>query len=344
MDSGKMKQPTPPGSGRRVAGGRDDPMEYSIVVPLYNEEDNLDILYREIRDVMEGIGGRYEVIFVDDGSTDETYPRLCRIAESDPSVVVIRFRRNFGQSAAMSAGFEHASGQVVVSLDGDLQNDPSDIPVLIEKLKEGYDVVSGWRKNRRDKMLVRKIPSRLANKVICHVTGVKLHDSGCSLKAYRKEILKSISLYGELHRFIPALARMQGAEISELAVNHRERRYGKSKYNLTRTFKVLMDISTLNLFLKYLDRPQIYFGSTGFTLMIVGFLSLLWFVYARIAGGGDPAEGNVLITLNFLLIVTGFQFILYGLLSRLIVQTGHRSRHKGRIRGRGLPFKEKRVT
>jgi len=303
-------------------------VDYSVVVPLYNEEDNVTILYREIRQTMEGMDGRYEVIYVDDGSSDRTFERLREIARDDECVVIIKFRGNFGQSAAMSAGFDRAKGEIVVSLDGDLQNDPADIPLLISRIKEGPDVVSGWRKNRRDKMLLRKIPSKLANKIICHVTGVKLHDTGCSLKAYRKDVLKEISLYGELHRFLPALARMQGAEIEEMAVNHRERRFGESKYNLTRTFKVMMDISTLNLFLKYLGRPHIYFGTTGVVFTVTGFITFLGLMLNRFMMGGDPAEENILLTLTFLMIVTGFQFLLYGLLSKLIVHTG---RNRNRI-------------
>jgi glycosyltransferase involved in cell wall biosynthesis len=302
-------------------------MNYSVVVPLYNEEESVETLYREIKEAMEGMEGEYEIIFVDDGSIDRTFEHLNSIATEDPTVVVIKFRKNFGQSAAMSAGFDRTRGDVVISLDGDLQNDPRDIPQLVGKLREGYDVVSGWRKDRKDKMLLRKIPSRLANKIICHVTGVRLHDTGCSLKAYRKEIIRSISLYGELHRFIPALARMQGAKIDEVVVSHRARQYGESKYNLNRTFKVLLDISTLNLFLKYLDRPQIYFGISGVFLMIISLFTGIGLVVNQLAIDRDPGEGNILLTLTFLLTVTGFQFILYGLISKLIVRTGRKDRH-----------------
>jgi glycosyltransferase involved in cell wall biosynthesis len=302
-------------------------MNYSVVVPLYNEEESVETLYREIKEAMEGMEGEYEIIFVDDGSIDRTFEHLNSIATEDPTVVVIKFRKNFGQSAAMSAGFDRTRGDIVISLDGDLQNDPRDIPQLVGKLREGYDVVSGWRKDRKDKMLLRKIPSRLANKIICHVTGVRLHDTGCSLKAYRKEIIRSISLYGELHRFIPALARMQGAKIDEVVVSHRARQYGESKYNLNRTFKVLLDISTLNLFLKYLDRPQIYFGISGVFLMIISLFTGIGLVVNQLAIDRDPGEGNILLTLTFLLTVTGFQFILYGLISKLIVRTGRKDRH-----------------
>ncbi len=301
-------------------------MDYSVVIPVYNEEENIELLYREIRDVMVTMGGIYEIIFIDDGSTDRTFEILDSLSNQDANLVVIKFRGNFGQSAAMSAGFDRANGEIVISLDGDLQNDPRDIPRLVDKLREGPDVVSGWRKNRKDKVLLRKIPSKLANKIICYVTGVRLHDTGCSLKAYRKEILKAIDLYGELHRFIPALARMQGATIEEIAVNHRARRFGESKYNLSRTFKVLMDISTLNLFLKYFERPQIYFGITGLLLMLIGLFISFWLVIDRLMLSGDPAEQNILLTLTFLLCVTGFQFILYGLISKLIVHTGRKKR------------------
>jgi glycosyltransferase involved in cell wall biosynthesis len=300
-------------------------MDYSVVIPVYNEEENVEILHGEITRAMERLDGRYEVIYVDDGSSDGTYARLRTLAREDPHVVVVKFRGNFGQSAAMSAGFRRARGGVIISMDGDLQNDPADIPRLVEKLREGHDVVSGWRKDRKDKVLLRKIPSWLANRLICHVTGVRLHDTGCSLKVYRRDILKAISLYGELHRFIPALARMQGAGIEELAVNHRARIHGRSKYNLTRTFKVLMDISTLNLFLKYLNRPQVYFGGTGLIFTMTGLLLSAWLAFERVTYGSDPAEENIILTLTFLLTVTGIQFILYGLLSKLIVHTGGRT-------------------
>jgi glycosyltransferase involved in cell wall biosynthesis len=300
-------------------------MDCSVVVPLYNEEENVEILYREISRVMESMGEEYEIIFIDDGSSDNTFQRLRELADKDPNMVIIKFRGNFGQSAAMSAGFEQAVGDVIVSLDGDLQNDPADIPGLIKKLREGHDVVSGWRKHRKDKMLIRKVPSKLANKIICHVTGVKLHDTGCSLKAYKKEVMKAISLYGELHRFIPALARMQGANIVEMAVNHRERKYGESKYNLTRTFKVLMDISTMNLFLKYFDRPQIYFGMAGIIFIITGLFTFIWLAVEWMVLGAEPGEQNIILTLTFLQTITGFQFILYGLISKLIVHTGKKN-------------------
>ncbi len=309
-------------------------MDYSVVVPLYNEEESVELLYGEIRESIESMEGDHEIIFVDDGSKDGTFEHLMELSRRDPAVVIIKFRGNFGQSAAMAAGFERASGDIIISLDGDLQNDPRDIPMLVEKLREGHDVVSGWRKHRKDKMLLRKIPSKMANKIICHVTGVKLHDTGCSLKVYRKEILKAISLYGELHRFIPALARMQGADIDEMAVNHRERKFGRSKYSLTRTFKVLMDISTLNLFLKYMDRPQIYFGTAGLLFMLMGLVTLVPLAISRIAIGGDPAEENILMTLTFILTVTGFQFILYGLISKLILHTRNRNRSLHPIRAR----------
>ncbi|RLG29512.1 glycosyltransferase [Methanosarcinales archaeon] len=223
--------------------------EVSIVIPIYNEEENVALLHQSITEVMRHTNKSYEIIMVDDGSTDSTLSVLRGIQKNDSHLRIIKFRGNFGQSAAMAAGFEAARGETVVAMDGDLQNDPQDIPKLLDKLAEGYDVVSGWRKNRKDKLIVRKVPSKIANRLICSVTGVKLHDTGCSLKAFKREIIKRISLYGELHRFIPALAKLEGAKITEMVVNHHPRKYGKSKYNITRTFRVIMDLTTLYLFL-----------------------------------------------------------------------------------------------
>jgi len=220
----------------------------SVVIPVYNEEESVELLESKIRAVLERLHQNYEIIFVDDGSTDRTFELLEQNHQQHPTTKIIKFRGNFGQSAAMAAGFEAARGEVVVAMDGDLQNDPNDIPRLLERLNEGYDVVAGWRRDRKDKLVMRKIPSRIANKIICSVTQVKLHDTGCSLKAFRREIIKKIKLYGELHRFIPALAKIEGARIAEMVVTHHERKYGVSKYNISRTFRVIMDLTTLNLF------------------------------------------------------------------------------------------------
>ena len=299
-------------------------LEVSVVVPLYNEEENVKILHHKIKETMDSINKVYEIVFVDDGSTDNTFPILKQIHDNDAHTKVIKFRGNFGQSAAMSAGFDAAKGDVVVAMDGDLQNDPSDIPKLLSKLSEGYDVVSGWRKNRKDKLVIRKIPSKIANKIICSVTKVKLHDTGCSLKVFRSEIIKRINLYGEFHRFIPALSKIEGARITEMAVKHHARKFGKSKYNITRTFRVIVDLTSLNLMMKYLKNPLRYFGKIGSLFIIFGLISTLWILY-RVYFFNKPLEDiNILLTSVFLFAATGFQFFIWGLLADLIVKTGKR--------------------
>lgn len=301
-------------------------VDLSLVIPLYNEEENVKPLYLSIKKVMDALNKSYEIIFIDDGSTDGTFRGLEELGNEDKNVKVIKFRGNFGQSAAMAAGFEAARGEVVISMDGDLQNDPKDIPRLLQKLKEGYDVVSGWRKNRKDKLLLRKIPSKIANWLICSITKVKLHDTGCSLKAYRSEIVKRINLYGELHRFLPALAKIEGARIAEIVVDHHPRRFGKSKYKITRTFKVIMDLITLNLLMKYLHRPLQFFGSLGVMLIFLGCATILWVMSRSLISRIPVIENNILITLAFLLFVGGVQFLFFGLLADLIVKTGRRKR------------------
>ncbi len=299
-------------------------IELSVAVPLYNEEENVRLLYQKIKDAMDSIDQGYEIIFVDDGSKDQTFPILEKIHQNDSNVKVIKFRGNFGQSAAMAAGFEAACGDVVIAMDGDLQNDPGDIPVLLEKLNKGYDVVSGWRKNRKDKLIIRKVPSRIANKIICSVTGVKLHDTGCSLKIFRSQIIKRINLYGELHRFIPALAKIEGAKITEMAVKHHPRKYGESKYNITRTFRVIVDLTALNLMMKYLKNPLRYFGKVGSIFVGFGMFSIFWMLYRIFMINKPLGDINILLTSVFLFIATGFQFFFWGLLADLIVKTGKR--------------------
>jgi len=304
-------------------------MCYSVVVPVMNEEENVRPLYQSLRAVMEGRGQPYELIFVDDGSTDQTFQVLKDLHAQDDHVKIVKFRRNFGQSAAMAAGFEYARGEVVITMDGDLQNDPRDIPHLVDKLFEGYDIVSGWRKHRRDKLLLRKIPSKIANHIIMKLTGVRLHDSGCSLKVYRKELIKEIRLYGELHRFIPVLGRIEGARIAEMVVNHHPRRFGKSKYSITRTFNVIMDLTTLNLLLKYLSNPVHFFGRVGLLFSAFGIFSLAGLAQSALGPTFAPEEANILLSLAFLLLAGGFQFFFLGLISNMVVKTGDR-RH-GRL-------------
>jgi len=295
---------------------------YSVVVPVMNEEENVEILYRRITDVLRGMSGNYEIIIVDDGSTDRTYEILKELHSKDKRLKVIKFRRNFGQSAAMAAGFEFATGKVVISMDGDLQNDPADIPNLVAKLHEGNDIVAGWRKNRKDKLIIRKVPSKIANKLIRKLTGVELHDTGCSLKVYRSEIIHKIRLYGEMHRFIPALARIEGARISEMVVNHHARQFGESKYNITRTFRVIMDLTTLNLFIKYLAKPIHFFGMLGFLFNFIGLAALLISGYFLMTGIYDFSGVNVFVSFAFLMFASGFQIIFYGLIANLVVSTG----------------------
>jgi len=301
---------------------REKKIDISIVIPIYNEEENVSLLYDSITKVMTTVTKEYEIIMVDDGSKDRTLSILRRLQEKDAHLRVIKFRGNFGQSAAMAAGFDAARGEKVVAMDGDLQNDPNDIPRLLEKLAQGYDVVSGWRRNRKDKLLLRKIPSKIANRLICSVTGVPLHDTGCSLKAFRKEIIKKINLYGELHRFIPALAKLEGAKITEIVVNHQARRYGVSKYNISRTFRVIMDLTTLNLFLKHLKNPLRFFGLLALVSMLIAALMMLWAGILWLNKNSQIASFNIVLTMVFLFVVSTFQFIFLGLLAALIVHTG----------------------
>lgn len=296
----------------------------SVVVPLYNEVENVDKLWQAMNPVLEDWGKSYEVIFVDDGSTDGTRDKLRQIALQNGPVRAILFRNNFGQSAAMGAGFEATQGHVVVAMDGDLQNDPRDIPLLLKKMDEGYDVVSGWRKNRKDKLVLRKIPSQIANKLICSATDVRLHDTGCSLKAFRGDILRRITLYGELHRFIPALMRMEGAEITEMPVQHHPRRFGKSKYNLTRTFRVIMDLINIRLLMKHLNNPLAFFANIASFFFLGGLASFAGTIYKTGYLNVDFIEVNVLVTLTVLCVASSVQFIILGLIGKLIVQTGKR--------------------
>ncbi len=299
-------------------------IEYSVVVPVMNEEPNVKLLYQRIADVMEQMNEPFEIIIVDDGSKDATFSILRELHLQDNRLKVVKFRANFGQSAAMAAGFERVRGKIVVSMDGDLQNDPKDIPAMVERLKQGYDIVAGWRKNRQDKMLIRKVPSKIANRIIRFFTGVQLHDTGCSLKVYRAEVIEKIRLYGEMHRFIPALARIEGARITEMVVDHHPRQFGESKYNLTRTFRVVMDLTTLNLFIKYLSRPVHFFGMLGFLFNVVGLGALAGCVYLVLVGGLDLAGINVLGAFAFLVLVSGCQFVFYGLLANMVVRSGNK--------------------
>ena len=299
-------------------------LELSIVIPVYNEVDNVRPLAEAIGEALASSLLHYEVLFIDDGSTDGTAHLLKKLQKDFHEVKVILFRNNFGQSAALAAGFESARGKVIVTMDGDLQNDPNDIPRMLAKLKEGYDVVSGWRKKRQDKFVVRRIPSIIANRIICSVTKTKLHDTGCAIKAYRREMIKRLHLYGELHRFLPALSKMEGARITEMVVAHHPRKFGRSKYNLSRTFRVLLDLLTLNLFMKYLKNPLRFFGGVGILLGMVSFIIIIIALSEHFIIAQNVENLNVLITLAFLFFAAGFQFVFFGLLGKLIVESGVR--------------------
>jgi glycosyltransferase involved in cell wall biosynthesis len=297
----------------------------SIVVPLFNEEESVHELHRRLAGALEPLGD-YEILLVDDGSTDGTFAALSRIAAEDRRTRVIQLRRNCGQTAAMAAGFDYARGDVIIPMDGDLQNDPADIPLLLAKIAEGYDVASGWRKNRKDEAL-RKAPSRLANWLISKVTGVRLHDYGCTMKAYRSEIVKGTHLYGEMHRFIPALASLMGARICEVPVTHHPRRFGRSKYGLRRTFKVLLDLLTVKFLADYSTKPLYLFGGVGVLLCGGGVLAgieTLWEKFFR----GTWVHRNPMILVAVFLFSLGVNFILMGLLAEMIVRTYHESQAK----------------
>ena len=302
-------------------------LDLSIVVPLFNEEENIVPLYNQLIGVLPRLGKSYEIIFINDGSADGSYAHLCRLAEADRKVKVINLRRNFGQTAAMSAGFDHARGGIVISMDADLQNDPADIPRLLEKLAEGYDVASGWRKERQDKEVMRVLSSRLANWCIGVLTGVKLHDSGCTLKAYRAEILRGTRLYGEMHRFIPALANLMGARICEVPVTHHRREFGRSKYGFKRVLKVVLDLITVKFLGDYSTKPLYMFGGLGVALFLLATLAgaeTLWERYTY----GTYVHNNPVILIAVFLGTLGVNFIVMGLLAELIVRTYHESRGK----------------
>ncbi len=297
--------------------------EISVVVPLLNEQDNIGPLYEQITQTLAGEHS-YEVLFVDDGSVDNGVAVLNGLLENDDKVRIICFRRNFGQTAALSAGFAHAKGKIIVAMDGDLQNDPADIPKMIAKLDEGFDVVSGWRKKRHDRALTRLLPSKVANWLISRITGVKLHDYGCTLKAYRTETLAQTELYGEMHRFIPAIASWSGARIAEMVVNHRPRTAGVAKYGLARTWKVVLDLITVNFLGSYSTKPIYVFGGLGLISAVGSILLGLTVIFQKVNFQTDMS-GNPLLVLTGVLIIATIQFVLMGLLAELLVRTYHES-------------------
>ncbi len=304
----------------------DKPPRLSVVVPVLDEQDNLPALYEQITRALQG-RYEYEIVLVDDGSTDNSFQILKGLHASDSRVRVVRFRRNFGQTAALSAGFAHARGEVVVAMDADLQNDPADIPMLVSKLDEGCDVVSGWRKKRHDKALTRRLPSRIANWMISTITGVHLHDFGCTLKVYRREVLAETKLYGEMHRFIPALASWSGAKVTECVVNHRPRTAGKAKYGLERTLKVMLDLITIKFLGSFSTKPIYIFGGLGMLTALAGLLSGVIVVYQKFHSNFFMNR-NPLLLLTAVLMITTVQFILMGLLAELLVRTYHESQNR----------------
>ncbi|HEV8548957.1 MAG TPA: glycosyltransferase family 2 protein [Polyangiaceae bacterium] len=302
-------------------------LEVSIVVPVYNEEESVTHLVEEVHAALDPTGKSYELVLVDDGSSDGTWPLLERLADRDPALNLVRFRRNFGQTAAMQAGLDAARGNKIVTMDADLQNDPADIPLLLSKLDEGYDLVAGWRKYRKDPFLNRKLPSMLANRLISLATKVKLHDYGCTLKAMTSEVGKELRLYGEMHRFIPAVASEVGARILEIPVNHRARRFGSSKYGIGRTLRVVLDLITVRFIQSYLTRPMQVFGLAGLFSLFAGFALCTWLALEKLAFHARLADRPLLL-LGVLLIVVGLQLLSLGLVADVVSRTYHESQNK----------------
>jgi glycosyltransferase involved in cell wall biosynthesis len=302
-------------------------LKISIILPVFNEEENLLDMNAEITGVVEKMDVDYEIIYVDDGSSDRSFEILCTLREENHNIKVIQFRRNFGQTAGLAAGFDHATGDVIISMDSDRQNDPNDIPMMLEKINEGYDLVSGWRFDRQDAWLSRKLPSKMANSLISKITGVKLHDYGCSLKAFRKDVIENIRLYGEMHRFIPAIASWMGVRIAEVKVNHRARVAGTSKYGISRTFRVILDLITVKFLLQYSARPIHFFGGIGMASGVIGFLIAFVLTIQRFFFA-VPMGDRPLLLLAILLMFIGLQFITFGLLGELMTRTYHEAQNK----------------
>jgi glycosyltransferase involved in cell wall biosynthesis len=303
-------------------------MNISLIIPVYNEQDNLPMLFEAIYKTMNPLNKSWEAIFVDDGSWDKSLSVLEPYAQKDPEHMrVVSFRRNFGQTAAIAAGIDYSQGDIIVLLDADMQNDPADIPLLLSKLDEGYDLVSGWRKNRKDNAVTRNFPSMLANRLISYVTGVQLHDYGCTLKAYRRPVLEGFRLYGEMHRFIPVFANSVGAHITEVVVNHHPRRFGKTKYGLERTAKVILDLFTVKFLVSFASKPIYLFGGAGGGLMIISALIMAYLFFRRIfflVG----VTGSPLFQTSVMFFILGFQSMLMGLIAELLVRTYHESQRK----------------
>ena len=302
-------------------------IELSVVIPIRNEAASLVELHREFTETLAAWGRPYELILVDDGSTDDSFAIMARIQSADSHVRLLRLRRNFGQTAAFAAGFDYARGRLIATSDGDLQNDPRDIPMMVEMIDRGHDIVCGWRKTRKDAFLSRRLPSKLANALISTVTGVHLHDYGCSLKIFRAEIVKGMRLYGEMHRFLPAIASEQTSDIVEVAVNHRPRKYGHSKYGIGRTTRVMLDLLTVKFLLSFSTRPLQFFGLIGAALGFAGFAISAWLAYERLIGA-TSLSNRPLLLLGILMIVSGVQLVTIGLVAEIQARTYHESQNK----------------
>jgi glycosyltransferase involved in cell wall biosynthesis len=302
-------------------------LDISVVIPVYNEEENIPLLYDELSAALNELDSSYEVIVIDDGSKDKSFEALRAVHEQDSRWQIVRFRRNFGQTAGMAAGFKAAQGKIVITIDADLQNDPRDIGKLLEKMQEGYDIVSGWRMERKESFFSRRLPSISANWLISRSTGVYLHDYGCTLKAYDRVVVKNVSLYGELHRFIPALASQIGVRVAEVPVNDRPRRFGKSKYGLNRTLKVFLDLIAVSFYLSYFNRPLYVFGGFGIAVGAVGTVILAYLSYVKVILGEDIGN-RPLLMLGILLMVLGVQMVTTGLIADMVMRTYHESQKK----------------
>ena len=298
----------------------------SIVVPIYNEEESLPFLVNQLLEVLQPMEETFELVLVNDGSSDNSAEVIRKLSFDIPELVGVLLRKNYGQTAAMAAGFDISSGEIVVTLDGDLQNDPADIPLLVNKIRDGFDLVSGWRYRRQDAAISRKLPSKIANRLIGKVTGVRLNDYGCSLKAYRQEVLTDMRLYGELHRFLPVLANIEGARITEVKVNHRARQFGSSKYGIDRTFRVLMDLLTVWFMNRFLTRPMYVFGFGGILAIIGSFITSFYLLTIKLLG--EDIGNRPLLIFALLLAVTGVQLFGFGLLGELQIRTYHESQNR----------------
>ncbi|MDP1809412.1 MAG: glycosyltransferase family 2 protein [Actinomycetota bacterium] len=306
---------------------REHGIDLSLVIPVYNETESLDALFAELKSTLGALAYTWEIVFIDDGSFDGSFEKLLQIQADCPQVGVVQFRRNFGQTAALSAGFDFAHGNIIITMDADLQNDPADIAVLLAKLDEGYDIVSGWRHARQDSWLNRKLPSKIANWLISRLTKVALHDYGCTLKAYRREVVKNLNLYGELHRFIPALANERGARVTEVKVNHRRRQFGRSKYTLSRTSRVLLDLANVKFLLEYRTRPIQFFGKLGLLSLFGGGLMFTGAVAMKLFANMD-LTGNPMLLTSLILFVAGIQLISTGLIGELVTRAYYENQGK----------------